>query len=376
VSSILKALKKLESGDFHHIREPETESAETSDFAHPRLRRTDIKKTIRQQAKGRQRLNRLVSIAAVLLIVFGGMWLLLTQKQKLFSYSHSKNNAVDKTTADDSQQSVIPDKTGESISPARNKSADQKQDKAASPFPEKPVAEVKAGTQESVLFSEKTIPISEPAAKNIRDPEKADKSQPILGAALKTEVEKPVRLPEKTDPLSVPPVIRNREPEKLPLNLAATVRPEVEKPVRVSEKTAFRTESSVKKPEKADKSQPSFAAKVKPEVEKPVRLPEKTAPVSVPPVTRSREPEKNENVVKQPSASAEPKRAKEIADPRLKLQALVWSGDPEKRLAVVNDRIVKTGALITDTIAVTYIGSDYITVREGNKEWEVKFKIK
>jgi len=372
VSSILKALKKLESGDFHHIREPETESAETSDFDHPRLRRTDIKKTIRQQAKVRQRLNRLVSLAAVLLIVFGGLWLFLTQKQKLVSYSHTEDNSVAKKTAADSLQSVITEKTGDTISPDRKKSAGRKQDKAASPFPEKPVAEVKAGTQESALFSEKTIPISEPAAKNIRDPEKADKSPPSLGAALKTEVEKAVRLPEKITPVSVLPVIRNREPEKLPLNPAAT---EVEKP----EKAAFRTESSVKKQEKADKSPPSFTPTLKPEVEKAVRLPEKTAPVSVPPVTRSREPDKNQNAVKQPrqtSASAEPERAKEMDDPRLKLQALVWSGDPEKRLAVVNDRIVKTGGLITDTIAVTYIGSDYIAVREGNKEWEVKFKIK
>lgn len=118
MSSILKALKKLESGDFHHIREPETESAETSDFAHPRLRRTDIKKTIRQQAKVRQRLNRLVFVAAVLLIVFG---LFLTQKQKLVSYSHTKDNAVAKKAAADSLQSVITEKQEiRSLLPERN----------------------------------------------------------------------------------------------------------------------------------------------------------------------------------------------------------------------------------------------------------------
>lgn len=61
------------------------------------------------------------------------------------------------------------------------------------------------------------------------------------------------------------------------------------------------------------------------------------------------------------------------ADSRLKIQAIVWSNTPEDRLVMINDKIVQTGESIDD-ITVTYIGSDYIVVKEGKKEWEVKFK--
>ncbi len=364
MSSILKALKKLENGDFQQTRGPETKSAENSqDFTPPLPRKTDIKKTIRQQTRERQILNRLAA-AAVLLIVSGGLLLFLSHKQRFFSDAvHSKDNAaapVAKTVASDFQHAAVSEKA---IAPVQKKAAVRKENESANPSSEKPVmqvSEVKTGPQESVTVSEKT------AVKKIRDPEKADKSPQSLGAKVKAEVEKPVRLPEKIAPVSVPSVARTREPERLPR-------------IQVPEKQTHPSESSSKKsrePEKTEKSLPSPEATVKPEVEKPVRLPEKTASVSGAALSKISEPKKNENISPRAQISAEPKRAKELDDPRLKLQALVWSGDPEKRLAVVNDRIVKTGGFVTDTITVTYIGSDYIAVREGNKEWEVKFKIK
>ncbi len=84
--------------------------------------------------------------------------------------------------------------------------------------------------------------------------------------------------------------------------------------------------------------------------------------------------ESDESETKHSGSSRDGKSASSApGDSRLKIQAIVWSNTPEDRLVMINDKIVQTGESIDD-ITVTYIGNDYIVVKEGEKEWEVKFK--
>lgn len=62
-------------------------------------------------------------------------------------------------------------------------------------------------------------------------------------------------------------------------------------------------------------------------------------------------------------------------DTRLKLQAIAWSPDPEKRIAVINDRVVKEGNSI-DGISVRQIDEDQVVVQEGGVIWKIVFDLK
>jgi len=61
--------------------------------------------------------------------------------------------------------------------------------------------------------------------------------------------------------------------------------------------------------------------------------------------------------------------------PSLRLQALVWSDDPEKRLAVINDVILKIGRYVQG-FHVAHIERDYVIVQKGSKKVRLKFSLK
>jgi len=62
-------------------------------------------------------------------------------------------------------------------------------------------------------------------------------------------------------------------------------------------------------------------------------------------------------------------------DTRLKLQAIAWSSDPEKRIAVINDRVVREGRVI-DGIMVDRIDGDQVVVQEDGEVWRIVFDMK
>ncbi len=64
-----------------------------------------------------------------------------------------------------------------------------------------------------------------------------------------------------------------------------------------------------------------------------------------------------------------------IDDSRLKLQAIAWSNNPEKRIAVINDHIVREGSSI-EGVQVTMIKEDEVVVREGTDSFKLVFKLK
>lgn len=59
----------------------------------------------------------------------------------------------------------------------------------------------------------------------------------------------------------------------------------------------------------------------------------------------------------------------------LKIQALVWSSDPDSRLAVINGNVTKQGGNVGGAV-LSFIGEDYILIRQGGEEWKVRFQIK
>ena len=59
---------------------------------------------------------------------------------------------------------------------------------------------------------------------------------------------------------------------------------------------------------------------------------------------------------------------------RLKLDAIGWSDDPKKRIAVINGRIVREKESIEGYFIVR-IDAEEVVVREGGKSWRLVFRI-
>lgn len=58
----------------------------------------------------------------------------------------------------------------------------------------------------------------------------------------------------------------------------------------------------------------------------------------------------------------------------LAIQALVWSVDPKRRMAVINSQIVHIGDML-NSFRIKDIGSDYVILQEGGQDWKMKFQI-
>lgn len=64
-----------------------------------------------------------------------------------------------------------------------------------------------------------------------------------------------------------------------------------------------------------------------------------------------------------------------LDESKLKVMAIAWSGDPSRRLAVVNGHIVKEGETV-DGFSVTQIRKDDIIVNDGGRSWRVELNLK
>ena len=90
---------------------------------------------------------------------------------------------------------------------------------------------------------------------------------------------------------------------------------------------------------------------------------------------------------KQPStgAAAAPKNAhardsrldslSTMTDSKLKLQAIAWSNDATRRMAVINDQIVREGGMV-DGFSVTHIRRDDVIVNDGTTSSRLEFSLK
>jgi hypothetical protein len=61
------------------------------------------------------------------------------------------------------------------------------------------------------------------------------------------------------------------------------------------------------------------------------------------------------------------------ADQPFKLEALVWSTNPESRFAVISGQIVKVGQSIRGA-SVTEIDRDYVALKSGDQTWQLRIK--
>ena len=79
-------------------------------------------------------------------------------------------------------------------------------------------------------------------------------------------------------------------------------------------------------------------------------------------------------------AAAAPKRRKtrtyaRLNDSKIKLQALAWSSDAARRMAVINGRIVREGES-TDGYQINQIRQEDVVVSDGRQSWSLEFGLK
>lgn len=76
-----------------------------------------------------------------------------------------------------------------------------------------------------------------------------------------------------------------------------------------------------------------------------------------------------------PTSSSEKSDKIYRSDPRIELQALVWSPDAAERFVIVNDRLIKEGGSV-EGITIVRINPDDVLVSEGSQRWHEAFKIR
>ena len=64
-----------------------------------------------------------------------------------------------------------------------------------------------------------------------------------------------------------------------------------------------------------------------------------------------------------------------MTDSKLKLQAIAWSNDATRRMAVINNQIVREGGMV-DGFSVTHIRRDDVIVNDGAASWRLEFSLK
>ena len=64
-----------------------------------------------------------------------------------------------------------------------------------------------------------------------------------------------------------------------------------------------------------------------------------------------------------------------LTDDKIKLQALAWSSDATRRMAVINGRIVREGASM-EGYQIDQIRKDDVVVSDGSQSWSLEFGLK
>ena len=97
----------------------------------------------------------------------------------------------------------------------------------------------------------------------------------------------------------------------------------------------------------------------------------KKEPPATEPAKRSEAPaikSRKQPIVKQPIT------ADRFEEPRLKVEAIIWSNYVKSRFAVINGHIVRVGESV-EGMSVEHIGRNYVTVRSGEKEFKLRFRL-
>lgn len=109
--------------------------------------------------------------------------------------------------------------------------------------------------------------------------------------------------------------------------------------------------------------------------------------VSSSPITEIQSPETIEPVDAEEVTAAETKasepsifKAEEVKipvlkDPEMKLQAITWSKDPQKRIAVINNSILRQGEAVSG-YRIDAINQDDVVLNDKGRKWKILFRIR
>jgi outer membrane biosynthesis protein TonB len=275
-----------------------------------------VRETINQQAKISWLMNKIIFGLVLVIILAGTGWLVLNQKsQKPVSETASADKKVAAAQTTTILKTEIKDL--KSVAASENKASEEADEEV----------QVKSEKEETepVPVPEKSVVKTEPP-KIIPRPEKKVSEQPIIAQKEPARIEKK-KVPSPAKDLSPADEkelanLKNLEDQLPKLREIAT--PEQAKKLNLLEEQIDVRREKIKSGDLDRKSFP-------------------------------------------PSASA--------GDSKLKIQAIVWSNNPKDRLAMINDNIVRVGGIV-EGLTVTYIGEDYITVKEGEEERTLKFQLK
>lgn len=112
----------------------------------------------------------------------------------------------------------------------------------------------------------------------------------------------------------------------------------------------------------------------------------KTAPKKIPPQPAQHASKTGRQATARSSKISPPKRKmttssktevkyNRLADAAFKLQAIAWSKDAAKRLAVINGRIIREGESV-DGYTVTQIRQEDVIINDGSKTWLLEFGLR
>ena len=161
---------------------------------------------------------------------------------------------------------------------------------------------------------------------------------------------------EKTQPPSIVPqeisrqkVLHPETPPAIPGELqptrSAAVSGESEKP-----------SADMVIPQKAAEQNPKPAPAKIPQASSPAIAPGKTMPVS------------------RVAAGAQEITIPLLRDQEIKLQAITWSKNPQKRIAVINNQILRQGEMVL-SYRIDIINQDDVVLSDGGKKWKLPFRI-
>ena len=109
--------------------------------------------------------------------------------------------------------------------------------------------------------------------------------------------------------------------------------------------------------------------------------------VSSSPIIEKQSPETIEPVAAEDVTAAETKapepsifKAEEVEipvlkDPEMKLQAITWSKDPQKRIAVINNNILRQGEAVSG-YRIDTINQDDVVLNDKGRKWKILFRIR
>ena len=159
-----------------------------------------------------------------------------------------------------------------------------------------------------------------------------------------------------------------------------TVPEEPAEPLMEQPESPIKTEQ-VRKPEPAAVEEPAFRT-IKEDISSvEVQTPDKTVPTQITPSLKTggqiSKPDEKPAVASVSTPVTPPKTVAleipRLKDPDIKLQAVTWSRAPQKRIAVINNRILREGEMVSGYL-ISKINQDDVVLNLDGEKWKLLFR--